>query len=90
MAVLLITYELKTVGKDYTTFFEQIKKNSDGWWHYLEGSWMSNTRMSAEGFAKSLFPYMTQSDYLLVIKVDKEFQGWLPNEAWDWLNQRTF
>lgn len=90
MGMLLVTAELKTTGQNYDKFYEAIKSNSTGWWHYLEHIWIVETYLSADAFAKALFPFMTKSDYLLVIRLQKEYQGWLPDEAWKWLAERNY
>ena len=87
MAVLLITYELKTAGKDYSKFFETIKSVGD-WWHYLDVVWLVDTVKSADEVAKALYPHFTKDDRLLVIKLARDHQGWLPQAAWEWINQR--
>lgn len=90
MALLLVTYEHKSAGRDYTPFFEAIKTNANGWWHYLESVWIVNTDLSADAFAKKLFPHMTKSDRLLVVRVTREHQGWLTEDAWNWLNAASY
>lgn len=90
MPVLLVAYELKTPGKDYRPFYEALKGNCKTWSHYLDSVWIVNTRMSADSFAKALYPLMTTQDSLLVIRLAREYQGWLPKEAWDWLNVQEY
>jgi hypothetical protein len=90
MAVLLVTYEFKTPNKEYGPFYEAVKKNSEGWWHYIDHVWIVNTTMSADQFAKALYPHITKSDSLLVVRLRREHQGWLPEEAWKWLNEREY
>lgn len=41
-------------------------------------------------FAKSLYPYIEASDYLLVARLQSEHQGWLPPDAWNWLNSKFY
>ena len=90
MAVLLVTYEHKTPGKDFGPFYEAIKKNSNGWWHYLDQVWIVNTPKSADEFSKLLYAHITKADSLLVVRLRREYQGWLPEEAWKWLNEREY
>ena len=90
MSVLLITFDLKTEGKDYKPFFEVIKTKCNYWWHYMESAWIVETEKSPDEFAKLLYPHMTTKDRLFVVKITKEQQGWVPQSAWDWLNSRTY
>ncbi len=85
----LITYDLKnTPISSYAPLHDEIKKVSNYWWHYLESTWIvKNTNLSADDISSKLLPYIKQGDRLLVIKIDtSNKQGWLPKDAWDWLN----
>ena len=89
MSVLLINYELKSPTKNYASFHGAIKQNSNEWWHFME-TWIVTTNLSADQFAKLLYPHMLNTDHLLVVKIQKEYQGWLPEAAWEWLNTKYF
>jgi hypothetical protein len=88
--VLLITYTLKNRFKDYSPFYNIIKANCSEWWHYFDTTWIVVTKHPAHDFANLLYPHMEDSDRLLVIKVQKDYQGWLDKPAWDWLNAKYF
>lgn len=88
--ILIITFAHNNPQKDYTPFFQTIKSNSLQWWHFMESTWIVNTNSSADQLARSLFPHMETTDYLLVARLQREYQGWLPNDAWDWLNKQTY
>ncbi len=90
MAVLFITYKLETAGKDYAPFHDTVKGMANGWWRYFDNSWMINTQLTAEECAKKLYPHMTTEDRLFVVKITREYHGWLPEEAWKWLSDREF
>jgi hypothetical protein len=89
MAVLLVTYEHNTAGKDYSQFFATIKSSGE-WWHYLDATWLVDTTMTADALAKALYPFFTKEDRLLVVRITADHQGWLQQAAWDWINKRTF
>ena len=90
MSILLITHALNDQAKNYAPFFEALKNNANYWWHYLDTTWIVSTHYSANDYAKLLYPYMNDTDRLLVVKIAKEYQGWLPTEAWDWLNNKQY
>jgi hypothetical protein len=87
---LLITAELKQTDRNYEVFFTTLKNNSLYWWHYLEAIWIVQTPKTANEYANLLYPHMTDKDRLLVVKITKDHQGWLPKDAWDWLTARTY
>jgi Fe-S cluster biosynthesis and repair protein YggX len=80
-----ITYDLRQPGRDYTNLYEEIKK-SPKWWHYLESTWMIITEESANQVWERIRPYIDKNDYLLIIGVRNDVQGWLPKDAWDWIH----
>lgn len=90
MSVLIINFSLKNKSKDYSPLYSAIQENSLEWWHFLESTWIVTTTYSADAFARTLFPHIEDTDYLLVAKLHSEHQGWLPKEAWEWLNDKQY
>ena len=88
--VLIVNYALNNRSRNYTPLFEAIKNNSVQWWHYLESTWVVNTNLSANDFAFRLLSHIETTDHLLVARLTREHQGWLPKEAWDWLNDKQY
>jgi hypothetical protein len=88
--VLLITYKLNNRLKDYSPLFAAVKGNSIAWWHYLDTTWIVTTVHSADTYANILCQHIEETDRLLVIKVQKDYQGWLTDDAWEWLNNKEF
>lgn len=90
MPVLLVSYELKNKARDYTQFFNAIKSNSTTWMHYLGNTWVVESHLNATQYAQKLYPFFETTDFLLVVRITRERQGWLPKEAWDWFNKVTY
>ena len=88
--VLLITYTLRNSLKDYTPLFEAVKNNSLRWWHYIDSAWIVETMLTPDALAGDLYPFIEQTDYLLVVRIVNEHQGWLPEKAWEWLNSLNY
>jgi len=89
MPVLLVTYKINSRHTDRDKLIEKIKGSANRWWHYIDNVWIVNTSYEADGLAKLLFSCITKPDRLLVIGVTAEHQGWLPEKAWEWLNDNT-
>jgi len=88
--VLIINYAHKSELKDYAPFFEAIKACGE-WWHFLDSTWIINTEHSVEVVAKHLTQFIDKrTDYLLIARLQREHQGWLPKEAWDWMNGKLY
>jgi len=87
MNLLLVTFSLRNATRDYGPFFVALRGNSLQWWHYIEQTCVVVTVFDHDAFAKKLVPHLALNDSLLVAKLTPhEFQGWLPKEAWEWLN----
>jgi hypothetical protein len=90
VSVLIITYAHNNPQKDYAPFFDAVKGNCDYWWYYLNATWIVVTDHSANDFAKLLYPHIETTDRLLVAKLAGDHQGWLPEDAWKWLNEKQY
>jgi len=86
MKVLLVSYDLKKPGKDYSGLYEALKK-AYGWWHYLESCWLLKTDLLSQQWFERIKPHMDDNDFLLIIEVTRDYNGWLPQKAWDWINE---
>jgi hypothetical protein len=85
MSAYLITYDLKTKGRDYSPLYEALKALGP-WWHYLDASWLIKTTDSPSTIWKRLAPHITRNDFVLIIEVRDNAQGWLPPKAWEWIH----
>lgn len=87
--VLLISYDLRRPGQNYTQLYEAIK-SYEWWWHHLESTWIIQTDQQPGDVYSHLANYIDRNDHILVVQLTRNFQGWLPQQAWDWLNARRF
>jgi hypothetical protein len=86
--LLLVTFALRNIEKDYEPFFVALRGNALQWWHFILQTCVVATTYSAGDFATLLTQHIEAADSLLVVEIQPhEFQGWLPKAAWDWLNQ---
>jgi hypothetical protein len=86
--IVLITYDLKKPGKDYTHLYSALKSLYPNWWHYLESVWLLETNMSPEQVFSYLKPHIDSNDLIFVTAIKNDYSGWLPEEAWSWLRSR--
>jgi len=86
--IYAINYDLKKPGQNYNELYEAIKKCGD-WWHYLGSTWLVDTTLNAQDIWDRLAPHVDKNDFFLVIGVTRSYQGWLPKEAWAWINARV-
>lgn len=83
-----INYDLKQPGRNYDGLYEAIK-NCGVWWHFLGSTWLLDTNLDAKAIWNRLAPHVDKNDFVLVIGLTRDYQGWLPQAAWDWINSRV-
>lgn len=84
--ILLITYDLKG-QKDYSGFYEVLKSAST-WWHYLDSTWLVKTEDTPTMWLNKLKPHIHEvSDSLFIVEINNNYQGWLPEKAYEWIRQ---
>ena len=89
MKKFLITYDLKVADKAYYNGLYEAIKVLGTWWHYLDSTWIiKNSSLTANQIYERLEPHINKSngDHILVIELGIDKQGWLPADAWTWLN----
>lgn len=59
------------------------------WWHYLESCWLLNSSLDADVISDRLRSKIDSNDRLLVINVGRNYAGWLPQDAWAWIQARA-
>jgi hypothetical protein len=85
--IYAINYDLKRPGQNYEALYAAIKSCGD-WCHHLGSTWLVDTSLDATGVWNTLSPHVDKNDFFLVIGVTRDYQGWLPKDAWEWLNSR--
>jgi len=84
--VYVVSYDLKKPGKNYVGLTEQLQF-FPGWWHYLGSTWLISTSESATELYNRLAPHLDKNDSILIIEAGKHIQGWLPKDAWEWIQK---
>ena len=90
MKLFAIVYDISDSKRDHTTFLETIQ-SLGAWMHYMDTLWIISTNeftLASEVFGR-LHPHMDQEeDYVFVAEVPSNVNGWLPPEAWDWIEKQ--
>jgi len=89
MAVYLITYDLSSDDKDYTSLYAEIEKLGDAK-RILKSVWfLSVNNMNANQISDSLRKVLDDKDLLYVVKNDnQDRQGWMHASNWKWLKEK--
>ena len=81
----LVSYDLKSPVESYEPFFNELKQ-SVNWWHYLNATWIVVRYESLVELAPKLRGLIFTNDRILVMPAKGPAEGWLPKDAWDWIN----
>ena len=86
--IVLITYDLKQPGRNYTDLYEAIKSFGD-WQHPLESTWFVHVpdNTSLDLIVEKLKASADKNDFFFAVEITKNYQGWLPKSFWTWLDQ---
>ncbi len=83
----VITYDLNQgIFHNYEGFLQEIRSLGP-WSKYMDRTWIVATHVGLQEINDRLTKYLGQPDRLLIVKLEAGFyQGWLPPEVWDWIN----
>src|SRR5438876_5303744 len=85
MAVYCVSYDLKGTDRDYEPL-EAALRSKGKWWHFLQSTWLLATDETPAEIWDRIRSTIRKQDFLLIIEVRDNAQGWLPKQAWDWIH----
>ena len=59
------------------------------WWRYFGNVWILDTDMTVDEMTAELLKSLGEKDDLLIVGIQPPYQGALPAEAWEWLNEKV-
>lgn len=87
-----LSYELRTLEKDYSGLYEFIEQFANGnAIHVLRDTWWIDfdNSVSTDEFCKNLRIHMGENDVFFFSEVTTEkLNGWMPSQHWDWVRAR--
>ena len=91
MAVYMITYDLNNPGQNYNDVIEAIKDSSnDVWCSFWKSSYLIKSNLTVQQVSDKITPYLDKNDRLIAIECKKNYQGWLSEEEWKYINGEIF
>lgn len=90
--IYVVSYDLTTsLFRPVTAFVEELQRTDQGrtWWHFLTNTWLIQTPETAQELFGRLQPHLKDSDRLLIMRVEPDYSGFLPQEAWQWIQERA-
>ena len=83
MSVLLVTYDLKKPGQDYTDLLKEIRNYP--WARLSESSYAIATEVAPSTVYDILRQYLDANDNIYVINLRRPFSGFGPPDVNGWL-----
>lgn len=87
MSVLLVTYDLKRPGQDYSDLLKYVKGHVS-WARLSESSYAVETGLPPGTVATQARRHMDANDTLYVITLTSPWGGFGPQDVNDWLQKR--
>lgn len=88
MSALLISYDLRKPGRNYSGLFEAIKSIGTSHWHCLESVWIVKTVSTGTRVRDLLSHHVDANDKLLVVSLSSDCStAGLNNECNHWLRE---
>jgi hypothetical protein len=84
----VICFALHGPPSAYRDFFEELQE-CDAWMHYVQNAWIVLSRRPLMDLAKNLRGKIRTGDWLMVMPAKGPVDGWLPKEAWEWINKHV-
>jgi len=87
--IYVVSYDLPRglFGRSPQPLYNELA-TSRGWCHYLEKTWLISTNESIQELYQRLSPYLNDTDKILITELTRIYYGILPNEAWEWIEER--
>lgn len=89
MKYYLISYDLRSPGRDYSALYDEIKSYMD-YQHPMESTWVVHVPDSVKptDLRIKLLSKMDQNDSIFVVDISESaYSGWLPSSFWKWYRQ---
>jgi len=88
MNIYVITYDrpLGSLRRD-VDFLNMIRQLGPRSARIMERTWLVGTNLTPDDIQRILQPFLRGQNDLLLVNQLTYYQGWLPKEIWDWINQ---
>ena len=84
----IVSYDLKGRPSAYMPLINELK-SSHTWWHYLDSTWIILRRETLVELSPKLRKLIFQNDRLLIMPAKGPSDGWLPKDAWKWMQDNV-
>lgn len=91
-AMIYVVSYLLNPKRDASALLAELQYPSVGWCHYLDDTWLIATNETADALYNRLAKHLLNTDMILIIefKPNASYRGFLPKDAWDWIEQHKY
>lgn len=87
MPIYAISYDLNSPGQKYQRVKDAIEGCGD-WIKPMESFYLVDSNLTHAQISEKIRHAHDANDNHLVTRFSSQYQGWLSQEVWNWLNQR--
>jgi hypothetical protein len=87
MPIYAISYDLNSPGQKYQRVKDAIESCGDSI-KPMESFWLVDSNLTYSQISEKVRQAHDANDRHLVLRMSREYQGWLTQDAWDWINRR--
>lgn len=88
--VYMITYDLNAKGQKYKEVNDAIKNSANAYCKYWTSTYLIRSSLSPSQIVNNVKPHLDNNDSLIVIEVNKNYQGWLETEKREFIRDNIF
>ena len=87
--IYMVTFSLQSWLLRDTTAIDKELQRLPNWSHWINNTWLISTYEAADVLYARMHDCFLETDRLLIAPLDVQsgFAGWLPQEAWDWIEE---
>jgi hypothetical protein len=87
VATYLLAFDASDKIKLYSIHtYLRDNKHIESWWNHLPGVYIFNSKRQLGELQSDFFPFFAGNYYLVIRVIPQLAAGFLPKNAWDWLN----
>jgi len=86
MKFFIIAYTIKNPGKDKTPLYKALQSFPKSL-PCMENVWLIGADQTPTNINALIKPFFDTIDNFIIIEAKKNYYGWLPTKAWEWMEE---
>lgn len=86
----LPNFDYSVVHNSLITYPSSSNPHIKNWWHYIPNAYIFITSLTTYELQEEIRKQLpSNSNFIIFDITEREYSGWLPREAWDWIKKYT-